>query len=143
MSMSPSATLFYGIAYDDFTKPESWEGLDWEEVLAKKTGLVAPVEEYNAEIPEIYRAYRDYWKACREMRELVGVEFGYAGYLGESDSTQKYIYITKSRQSVDWGAEPVRSFETDSGWKALVLKFCEMLEIPYVQPQWHIAAAYG
>lgn len=138
MGTSTDAILFYGIHGDE----GEWEGISiesWESVLAEKRGVVDPETPYKTE--EEKRIQSEYWDRKREICEAepcaVGIHCSY-------ECEMPYAYVKDSRIEASRGyPEAVSSLTVNPKWDANLKAFCDLIEIPWSQPQWWLVSFWG
>lgn len=143
MGTSTDGILFFGIDLgEDEDDSFPWQGEDWEDFAADKLGVSRPEVpwEGNEDV------FRKYWKEKAEAIEALECEIG----THCSDSYPCYFVAPKKKVLVAARGYPlevtkdfldvdVRNTEISESLK----NFCELMEIPWQEPKWHLASYWG
>lgn len=153
MGCDPDAFLFFGFnvhSDDDYDKEKPACLEDEDDFYAGKMGVKPGPEAFFGDkkdrpsegTPE-YAEMRRQWDAYyEEKNKVVEGAGGKINFWGSDENQTHYAYIqqfnTDWEQSVEIKELPVISTEQIEKFK----QYCEIMEIPWQEPKWHLAARY-
>lgn len=133
MSTDASGLVFYGfpLVDEDGEAAEPWKptggGLvfsRWEQRYLKAKGA------FDGITPGQYEA----------MTGSCPVDVHLAGYSGNLISC---VVIRESFVEAEWAeVKPLKTLETKPEWDSQLREWCELLDVPYLQPGWFVASLY-
>lgn len=151
MSTDASGQVFYGFALIDREAIEPWENeteddeeevespyTDWENRYIKAKGGLG----YDTPPSEDYRGkdWEEYRRRYKAMMDACPVDVQLAGY---DDALITCILIKETFVRAYWAdVKPLKTLETKPEWDQQLREWCELLDVPYLQPGWFVASLY-
>jgi hypothetical protein len=132
MGTHASAKFGYGIVLRGEEHEFLTGVIGWEEEYCRRKGL-----DWSHE---------SYWKEHKKLIEDCPTDCQMYG----CDGFFNYLLVAKESHKTAWdyGTEPVgdiirggSSLQLDI-WRTQIKEFCEFMDLPFVEPDWHIAAVY-
>lgn len=158
MGQSTNAYLFYGFHLSEDGKPDEGEWFnftntalkaeeegeeleepneddcDWEHVYARKMGEKPPPEPYEGN----EEAHSAFWRRKDELRKAATCTIDTHC---SAECGMPFVAIVASFYGACRGdPTTVESIEVGKTWDAKLRAFCELMDLPYRQPQWWLAS---
>lgn len=148
MSVSTDGILFFGIAYDedfDVSRIAEDNGMssrdfDFENLLESKLGIEPPKEEFSKD--QLESVWRPYWARARELKDKYPCQ---VGIYRSGDYPLYFVYVKSGYYCVNRGyAKEIPSDITPSPeWADQIRSFCNLMGLPFKQPQWLLVSFWG
>lgn len=140
MGSSPHGFVFWGIPLplDEYEERAEtpWEQYQDEEFYAAKKGVVEPQKEYVSGDPD----YSAYWQAKAALVKAEPCKISQTGY---GDFERDIAYVKASYVEVEWSEVKTFSTKVNPEWEGQLRAFCEVMEIEWTEPGWHVGTRYG
>ncbi len=120
MSARLHGILFWGLAFTERGELPWHKSADYEATEAWNIRLARRIRNYS-HMPDDFKGI-------------------YVGYHVSAEAPMFYVAIESSYQAGGQPtAAPVADFEVGANWRQRLQRFCEVMDIPWSEPGWHLA----